>query len=66
MAYIRNLWSLPVIIDDVDGETLVLNSKETAEVPAETLSKPMVRHYLQVHRLDLMPRPVGDIEYRAE
>jgi len=66
MPFIKNLWRAPIIIDDVNGETMVLKPNDTAEVPAEVLSKPMVRHYLEVHRLDLMRHPIREVLLKAE
>jgi len=66
MPYIKNLWRAPIIIDDVNGDTLVLEPNGTAEVPQEVLSKPMVRHYLEVHRLDLMRHPIREVLIKTE
>ncbi len=54
MPLIRNISRTKIILEHVQDEPLVLKPNESVEVPAEALSLPLVRHYIQVKRLDLV------------
>ncbi len=54
MPLIRNISRTKIILEHVHDEPLVLKPNESVEVPAEALSLPLVRHYIQVKRLDLV------------
>ncbi len=54
MPIIRNLSRSRMILEHVTDEPIVLEPNETVEVPAEALSLPLIRHYIQAKRLDLV------------
>ena len=54
MPKIRNISRTKIILEHLKDEPIVINPNETIEVPAEALSLPLVRHYIQVKRLDLV------------
>lgn len=63
MPLIRNISRTKIILEHVTEEPLEIKPNETVEVPAEALSLPLVRHYIEVKRLDTVaqkPR-MGDV-----
>jgi len=54
MPLIRNISRTKIILEHVQDEPLVLKPNESVEVPAKALSLPLVRHYIQVKRLELV------------
>jgi len=54
MPMIRNISRTQIVLEHVQDEPLVLQPNESVEVPAAALSLPLVRHYIQVKRLDLV------------
>ena len=54
MPIIRNISRSNIVLEHVQDEPLMLKPNESVEVPAEALSLPLVRHYIQVKRLDLV------------
>ena len=54
MPMLRNISRTKIILDHVQDEPLSIEPNETVEVPAEALSLPLVRHYIEVKRLDVV------------
>lgn len=54
MPMIRNISRTKIILEHVRDEPLALKPNESVEVSAEALSLPLVRHYIQVKRLELV------------
>lgn len=54
MPTIRNLSHSLMILEHVQDEPIVLKPNETADIPQEALSLPLIQHYLEVKRLDLV------------
>ncbi len=54
MPLIRNISRTTIILEHVMDEPLVLKPNETADLPTQALSLPLVRHYIQVKRLDVI------------
>jgi hypothetical protein len=54
MPMIRNISRTKIILEHVQNEPLAIEPSETVEVPAEALSLPLVRHYIEVKRLDII------------
>ncbi len=54
MPMIRNISRAKIILEHVQDEPLAIEPNETVEVPAEALSLPLVRHYIEVKRLDII------------
>ena len=59
MPMIRNMSRATLILEHVEGGPIVLKPNETVEVPTEALSLPLVRHYLQVKRLEHVVQKPG-------
>ena len=59
MPMIRNISRTKIVLEHVKDEPLVLKPNEAAEVSAEALSLPLVRHYIQVKRLDIVGQHSG-------
>jgi hypothetical protein len=45
-----------MILEHVTDEPIVLKHNQSVEVPEEALSLPLIQHYLEVKRLDLVRR----------
>ena len=54
MPMIRNISRTKIILEHVQDEPLAIEPNETVEVPAAALSLPLVRHYIEVKRLDII------------
>jgi hypothetical protein len=54
MPMIRNISRTKIILEHVQDEPLAIEPNETVEVSAEALSLPLVRHYIEVKRLDII------------
>jgi hypothetical protein len=54
MPMIRNISRTKIILEHVQKEPLAIEPNETVEVPVEALSLPLVRHYIEVKRLDIV------------
>ena len=54
MPLIRNISRTKIILEHVKDEPLVLEPNETVEVSREALSIPLIKHYIEVKRLDLI------------
>ena len=59
MPMIRNISRTKIVLEHVKDEPLVLKPNEAVEVSAEALSLPLVRHYIQVKRLDIVSQHSG-------
>ena len=59
MPMLKNISRTKIVLDHVRDEPLVLKPNESAEVSAEALSLPLVRHYIQVKRLDIVGQQSG-------
>ena len=54
MPVIRNISRGLMILEHVTDEPIVLKQNESVEVPREALSIPLIRHYIEVKKLDLV------------
>ena len=54
MPLIRNISRTKIILEHVKDEPLVLEPNETVEVSREALSIQLIKHYIEVKRLDLI------------
>ena len=54
MPIIRNISRSVMVLEHIKDEPLVLKPNESVEISAEALSLPLVRHYIEVKRLDLV------------
>lgn len=54
MPMIRNISRTKIILEHVKDEPLVIEPNETVEVPQEALSIPLIKHYVEVKRLDII------------
>ena len=54
MPMIGNISRTKIILEHVQDEPLAIEPNETVEVPAEALSLPLIRHYIEVKRLDII------------
>ncbi|UCG13060.1 MAG: hypothetical protein JSU72_00765 [Deltaproteobacteria bacterium] len=45
-----------MILEHVADEPIVLKHNQSVDVPEEALSIPLIRHYLEVKRLDLVSK----------
>ena len=54
MPMIRNISRTKIILEHVTDEPLVIEPNETVEVPQEALSIPLIKHYVEVKRLDII------------
>ena len=54
MPMLRNISRTKIILEHVQDEPLIIDPNETVEVPAEALSLPLIRHYIEVKRLDII------------
>ena len=59
MPMIRNMSRATIVLEHVKDRPIVLEPNRTVEVPAEVLSLPLVRHYLQAKRLELIAQKPG-------
>lgn len=59
MPMIRNMSRATIVLEHLKGGPIVLEPSKTSEVPAEALSLPLVRHYLQAKRLELIAHKPG-------
>ncbi|MBW1981572.1 MAG: hypothetical protein JRJ12_10150 [Deltaproteobacteria bacterium] len=55
MPVIKNLSRARMKLENLSGGTVVMPPYETAEVSNEDLSVPLVKHYLKVGRLAIVP-----------
>ena len=55
MPVLRNLSRGLMILENVLDEPIVLRHNESVEVPQEALKIPLIKHYIEVKRLELMP-----------
>ncbi len=62
MPTIRNLSRSRMILSHVKEEPMILEPGESIEIPPEALSLPLIRHYLQVQRLELVSQQTAPIE----
>ncbi len=62
MPTIRNLSRSRMVLSHVKDEPIILEPGESVDVPPEALSIPLIRHYLQVKRLDLISQHTAPIE----
>jgi hypothetical protein len=62
MPVIRNISRSLMILEHVFDEPIVLKHNESVEVPHEALKVPLVKHYIEVKRLELMPQTVKPTE----
>jgi hypothetical protein len=51
-----------MVLNHVKDEPMILEPGESIDVPPEALSMPLIRHYLQVKRLDLVSQHTAPIE----
>lgn len=54
MPMLRNISRTKIVLEHVQDEPLTIDPNEIVEVPAEALSLPLVRHYIEVKRLDII------------
>lgn len=54
MPMLRNISRTKIILEHVQDEPLSIEPNEIVDVPAEALSLPLVRHYIEVKRLDVI------------
>lgn len=54
MPMLRNISRTKIILEHVQEEPLTIEPNEIVDVPAEALSLPLVRHYIEVKRLDII------------
>lgn len=54
MPVIKNFSRSTVILEHVTDEPIVLKPSQTVEVPAEALSLPLIRHYIEIKKLGLL------------
>lgn len=54
MPIIRNISRSIMVLEHVQAEPIVLKPNESVEVPAKALALPLIRHYIQAKRLDLV------------
>ena len=54
MPIIKNFSRATVVLEHVTAEPIVLKPSQTVEVPAEALSLPLIRHYIEIKKLGLL------------
>ena len=54
MPIIKNFSRATVVLEHVTAEPIVLKPRQTVEVPAEALSLPLIRHYIEIKKLGLL------------
>ena len=54
MPIIKNFSGAKIILEHVTDEPIVLEPRATVEIPAEALSLPLVRHYIEIKKLGLI------------
>lgn len=54
MPIIKNFSRAKIILEHVTDEPIVLEPSATVEVPAEALSIPLIRHYIEIKKLGLI------------
>jgi hypothetical protein len=54
MPMLRNISRTKIILEHVHDEPLSIEPNEIVEVPKEALSLPLIRHYIEVKRLDVI------------
>jgi len=54
MPMIKNFSRATVVLEHVTDEPIVLKPSQTVEVPAEALSLPLIRHYIEIKKLGLL------------
>ena len=54
MPIIRNVSRSIMVLEHVLDKPIVLKPNESVEVPTKALSLPLIRHYIQAKRLDLV------------
>jgi hypothetical protein len=60
MPMIRNISRATIILEHAKSGPIVLKPNQTAELTATDLSLPLVRHYIEVKRLQLVAQqPLG-------
>ena len=54
MPIIKNFSRSTVVLEHVNDEPIVLKPSQSVEVPAEALSLPLIRHYIEIKKLGLL------------
>ena len=54
MPIIKNFSRATVVLEHVTAEPIVLKPSQTVEVPAEALSLPLIRHYIEIKKLGVL------------
>jgi hypothetical protein len=62
MPTIRNLSRSRMVLSHVHEEPIILEPGDSVDVPPEALSLPLIRHYIQVKRLDLVSQHAAPTE----
>ncbi len=53
MPIIKNFSRATVVLEHITDEPIVLKPSQTVEVPAEALTLPLIRHYIEIKKLGL-------------
>ena len=59
MPVIKNRSRGLMILEHVLDEPIVLKQNEAVEIPQNALSIPLIRHYIEVKKLELVPQTVA-------
>jgi hypothetical protein len=54
MPIIKNFSRAKIILEHVTDEPIVLEPSASVEIPAEALSIPLIRHYIEIKKLGLI------------
>ena len=54
MPIIKNFSRATVVLEHITDEPIVLKPSQTVEVPAEALTIPLIRHYIEIKKLGLL------------
>lgn len=54
MPIIKNFSRATVILEHVTDKPIVLKPSQAVEVPAEALSLPLIRHYIEIKKLGVL------------
>jgi len=54
MPIIKNFSRSTVVLEHINDEPIVLKPSQSVEVPAEALSLPLIRHYIEIKKLGLL------------
>ena len=54
MPLIKNFSRSMVVLEHVTDEPIMLKPSHTVEVPAEALSLPLIRHYIEIKKLGVL------------